>query len=72
MLGNILLNSDDGAQVQALELQYKSNPEHIIYDIFRKWLCTDKEATWRKLVQSLRDASIEFNTLAKDIEDCLQ
>ena len=72
MLGNILLNSHDGAQVQALEIKYKSNPEHIIYDIFQKWLCTDKEATWRKLVYSLKHASIEFNTLAKNIEDCLQ
>ena len=72
MLGNILLNSHDGAQVKALEILHKYNPEHIIYDIFQKWLCTDEKATWRKLVQSLRGASTELNTLAKDIEDCLQ
>ena len=72
MLGNILLNSQDGAQVKALEIQHKMNLEYIIYDIFQKWLGLDKEATWRKLVHSLRHASTELNTLAKDIEDCLQ
>ena len=72
MLGNILLKSCDGAQVKALEIQHKLNLECIMYDIFQKWLCIDKEATWRKLVYSLRDASTELNVLAKDIENCLQ
>ena len=72
MLDNILLNSQDGAQVKALEIQHKMNLEYITYDIFQKWLQFDKEATWRKLVHSLRHASTELNTLAKDIEDCLQ
>ena len=68
MLGNILLNSQDGTEVQNIELEHK-NPYDIVYEIFRKWLTSDVTPTWKKLVQCLRD--VELNILAKDIEDCL-
>ena len=71
-LGNILLNSRDGVEVRAIESKHNMDLKNVLYDIFQKWLHTDEKATWRKLVQSLRHASTELNTLAKDIEDCLQ
>ena len=68
MLGNILLNSPDGTAVKIIELKHR-DPYDIVYDIFQKWLTSDATATWKKLVQCLRD--VKLNTLAKDIEDCL-
>ena len=69
MLGNILLNSPDGAAVQIIEMRHRGDPYDIVYDIFQKWLTRDVTATWKKLVQCLRD--VKLNTLAKDIEDHL-
>ena len=67
-LGNNLLNSPNGTTVQTIELKHK-DPSDIVYDIFQRWLSRDVTATWKKLVQCLKDTSL--NTLAKDIEDCL-
>ena len=41
-----------------------------LFDIFQKWLTSDVTATWKKLVQCLRD--VDLHPLAKDIEDSLQ
>ena len=71
MVGNILLNSSDGATVRMIELHHNKDPQRIIYDIFQIWLTQDPKASWRILVQCLRDAAEELNTVAKDIEDNL-
>ena len=69
MLGTILLNSPDGTEVQIIEQRHGKDPYNTTYDIFQKWLTSDEEASWKKLVQCLRD--VELNVVAKDIEDYL-
>lgn len=70
-VGNILLNSPDGARVRVIELRHNRDPYPIIYDIFQIWLSSDETASWRKLVLCFRDAADELSTVAKDIENTL-
>ena len=41
----------------------------VVYEIFQTWLVEDADATWGKLVQCLKEASL--NSLAKEIESHL-
>ena len=70
MLGNLLLNSQDGAEVKILEQKHNHDPYDIVYHIFQKWRTTDETPTWKKLVQCLRYANLD--QLAKNIEGSLQ
>ena len=65
-LGNILLNSPNGVEVQGIEKTNKSRVEDVIYDIFQKWLVEDPYATWGKLVLCLQKAGL--TSLAQDVE----
>lgn len=67
-VGNILLNSPDGAEIEIIKVEHK-DPHDIVYTIFQKWLTSDATASWKKLVQCLED--VRLNALAKEIKDCL-
>ena len=69
MLGIILLNDPNGREVQIIEQKYNNDASRIMFDIFRKWLTKDEEASWKKLVWCLRE--VELNVVAKDIEENL-
>ena len=62
-LGNILLQSPNGARVLGIERSKPHNVNDVVYEIFRQWLEEDADATWNKLVQCLKDANL--SSLAK-------
>ena len=51
-------------------MQHSKNADDILYAIFQEWLTVDKDASWKKLVQCLKDVGL--NSLATDIEQNLK
>ena len=68
-LGNILLQSPNGARVLGIEKSKHHDTKDIVYEIFRQWIVEDADATWSKLVQCLKEASL--SPLAQEINSCL-
>ena len=69
LLGNILLRSEDGQRIRALEMTHANNVDTVVYDMFQKWISEDENPTWGALVLHLQHASLR--TLARDIESVL-
>ena len=69
LLGNILLRSEDGQRIRALEMTHANNVDTVVYDMFQKWISEDKNPTWGALVLHLQHASLR--TLARDVESAL-
>ena len=68
-IGNILLQSDDGAKVKTIEMSKNGDVDNIVHEIFRKWINESVESTWGHLVQCLRDVNLD--PLADKIDRCL-
>lgn len=69
--GVLLLNDKTGAEVTAIAAQYQGNTELIILEILKLWVGgKGKPLSWDALTDVLK--AIELNTLACDIQDCLQ
>ncbi|CAI8011485.1 hypothetical protein GBAR_LOCUS7406 [Geodia barretti] len=69
LLGNILLRSEDGQRIRALEMTHSHNVDGVVYDMFQKWITEDEDCTWGALVLHLQHASL--GTLARDILSAL-
>ena len=63
LLGNILLRSEDGQRIRALEITHANNVDRVVYDMFQKWISEDENPTWGALVLHLQHASLR--TLAR-------
>ena len=73
-LGEVLLDRDILAK-NPLEIINKNNPQNMnecCKQMFMKWLNTDKDASWRKLIAALEYPSVELNYLAEQIKGILQ
>ena len=70
-LGVELLAEED---VQALDEIQKNNPSDVstcCTKMFQLWLERQPDASWRQLIQALREPNIEMNKLANTIEQKL-
>ena len=73
-LGKILLNPDLVTNGE-LEMIQKNNPQDITEcckEMFRRWLKTNKRASWKQLIKKLESPSVHLNFLANNIKMMLQ
>ena len=69
LLGNILLKSEDGQRIRALEMTHYGTVDRVVYDMFQKWCTEDEDCTWGNLVLHLKQANLR--PLATDVESAL-
>ena len=69
-IGTLLLNDSSGAIMESITLACHQQPENAIRQVFCKWLQQDLKYSWSKLIQCLRECSL--NTLAQSITDALK
>ena len=69
-LGEMLLNPDL-VEKRHLEIIEANSPEDVIKcckRMFKKWLETDKDASWKKLIAALQSPGVQLNYLAENIQ----
>ena len=71
-LGILLLDDDNGDIVKSLEMEHHFNGEHVITEIFRRWINGTgmKPISWNILIAVLRD--VDLHTLADELQDALR
>ena len=70
VLGEMLLNCDL-VKYGHLEIIEVNSPGDVIKccrRMFRKWLDTDKDASWKKLIAALQSPGIQLNNIAENIQ----
>lgn len=73
-LGEILLHPDI-VDTQCLEIIEKDNPGNVkacCNSMFKKWLDTDTNASWKKLIKALQQPSIQLHYRAEQIRKKLK
>ena len=68
-LGLELLHLANEHELKIIEKDAKDDAKMSCMKMFEKWLDSDEEASWEKLIQALRD--IELDEVASDIEERL-
>lgn len=69
-LGEILLHRDI-VEKEFLEITEKDNPGDVVKcckQMFKKWLETDKYASWEQLIKALQSSSVQLISLAEEIK----
>ena len=73
-LGEFLLDPDL-IEIGHLEIIEKNNSHDVVEcckQMFKKWLETDKYASWKQLIRALKHPSVELTYLAHQIKKGLQ
>ena len=70
MLGILLLDDGDGSKIRSIEMTQHHQTEAVMREVFREWIATAQDHSWKKLIDSLR--VLNLRTLAKEIEDALK
>ena len=71
-LGTVLLHSHDAEQLKRIEKNYSHDVIQCCRQMLKKWLETDKDASWEKLIRGLQHPSVELNYLADQVTRKLQ
>ena len=58
LLGNILLKSEDGTRIRALEMTHYGTVDQIVYAMFQNWCTEDEDCTWGALVLHLKQSNL--------------
>ena len=58
LLGNILLKSEDGQRIRALEMTHSNRVDEIVYAMFQKWRMEDEDCTWGALILHLKHSNL--------------
>ena len=69
-LGEVLLHRDI-VETGYLEIIEKDNPKDVMEcckQMFIKWLETDKDASWERLITALQSSSVQLDFLAEQIK----
>lgn len=73
-LGEVLLHCGI-VETGYLEITETDNPKDVVEccrKMFRKWLETDKDASWEQLIIALQSPGVQLNFLAEEIKKKLQ
>lgn len=70
-LGLQLLNDKDEPFLSSLKADQRKNTEEMCTEMFRHWLTTEKKPTWDKVIQALRAKSVNYLSIASDVEKML-
>jgi len=68
-LGMELLHHD--AELNAMRKESGSTPDRMFVDTIDLWLRSDPEATWRQILDALKQEHIALNSLANTVEKLL-
>ena len=73
-LGEMLLDTNlvDSGYLEAIEAENPGNLAECCRQMFIKWLKTDNDASWKKLIIELQRPGVQLNALAKEINRKLQ
>ena len=69
-LGLELFDPQDEATLNSMKKENKTSQEQCT-EVLNHWLVTKKNATWNKLIKSLKSKSVNLPNLARDIEKML-
>ena len=69
-LGLELLDPVNEHELEIIEKDVRDDAKMACRKMFKKWLDSDEEASWEKVIQALRD--IELDEVAHNIEEHLQ
>jgi len=67
-LGVDLLSEGEDKQLDVLQSNFSNNDEKCCAEMFWYWMRTDPNASWYKLVQSLKSKAVRLTSVAADIE----
>ena len=69
-LGLQLFDPRDEGVLDSIEKTHKSPGEQCM-EVFKHWLTTKENATWNKLIKSLKSQSVNLPNLAREIKKML-
>lgn len=67
-IGIQLLNQRYQSTLEVIEINHKHDAAECCKKMIDKWLDTDKEANWNRLIKALKKASVSLITLADKIK----
>ena len=70
-LGVLLLDSNCENELNTIEADTRNDAETCCRKMFSRWLNTDEQASWDRLIRALRRRHIQMNNVANDIEQML-
>ena len=70
-MGVELLAEEDVQALDEIQSNYPSNASTCCTKMFQLWLDRQPEASWRQLIQALREPNIKLEELANTIEQKL-
>ena len=65
-IGIELVNEDE---IRTIGLNYVNNIRGCCIAMFTYWLASDTEATWKRLLETLRSSAVCLNALARNVEE---
>jgi len=71
-LGVELLSEGENQHLDILRLDFSNNNQKCCAEMFWHWMRTDPNASWYKLVQSLKSEAVQLPSVAADIEKMFQ
>ena len=70
-LGVKLLNEEQESHLDIIESNRAGDNETCCLDMFRYWLSTNADASWKQLMEALRSPGVKLPVVAADIEKML-
>ena len=70
-LGLELFDTQDVATLNSMRTESNKTPTDHCTEVLNHWLVTKKNATWNKLIKSLKSRSVNLPILAGDVEKML-
>ena len=70
-LGLQLFDPQDKGVLDSISVQTNKSSEEQCREVFNHWLTTKKNATWNKLIRSLKSQSVRLPNVAREIEKML-
>ena len=62
----------DSGYLETIEAENPGNVADCCRQMFIKWLKTDKDASWKKLITEMQRPGVQLNALAEEINRKLQ
>ena len=70
-LGAELLDEKEEHTLSTIEINYSRDANKCCFEMFRRWLQTDVNATWSRIVEALESPGINLASLATDLRELI-